>query len=62
MYGIKNKSINSIIHDFLNKKKEDDLINKKEEELTIEEDGKVVSYPRKKRKLKQKDLFMIKPL
>ena len=62
MYGTKNKSINSIIHDFLNKKKEDALINKKEEELSMEEDGKVVFYPRKKRKLKQKDLFVINPL
>lgn len=62
MYGIKHISINDIIHNFLNKKKEDDLINKKEEPIIAQTDGKVVSYPRKKRKLKQKDLFVIKPL
>tara|TARA_R110001599_G_scaffold338266_1_gene557198 strand:+ start:572 stop:757 length:186 start_codon:yes stop_codon:yes gene_type:complete len=54
MYGTKDKSINSIINDFLTKKEEP----KKEEPVMTESDGKVMRYPRKKRKLKQKDLFV----
>tara|TARA_R110001632_G_scaffold9672_9_gene36901 strand:- start:555 stop:743 length:189 start_codon:yes stop_codon:yes gene_type:complete len=49
--------INQLVFNYLNKPSEipdNEII----EEFTSKEDGKVVSYPRKKRKLKQKDLFV----
>lgn len=49
--------INTIVYNYLNKPTEnpdDEIV----EEFEADGDGIVVSYPRKKRKLKQKDLFV----
>ena len=47
-------SMSKLIFNFLNNKKKED---EKEEPVITNEDGKTVRYPRKKKKLKQKDVF-----
>ena len=46
-------SMRKLIFNFLNNKKEAE----KEEPVITNEDGKTVRYPKKKKKLKQKDVF-----
>jgi len=49
--------INTIVYNYLNKPDEIPD-NENVDEFEADGDGIVVSYPRKKRKLKQKDLFV----
>ena len=48
--------INKFIYDFLHKPVEQK--QEKKVEMVIKEDGKVTDYPRKKKKLTQKDVFV----
>lgn len=48
--------INQIVYNFLNNSEEKNK-TKNKDEIVIKMDGNSVRYPRKKKKLKQKDVF-----